>query len=112
METPPKIEEALQLLRKAGVNVAINTQALDVGERPQLFARLLPQVAPNAISEHEARDKARTDQEGDYQRVLLHGRVTLLRTLGRHLANTVKAANASATIAPYGLDVMHAARSQ
>jgi hypothetical protein len=25
---------------------------------------------PNAKSEHEARDKARTDQEGDYQRVL------------------------------------------
>jgi HAD superfamily hydrolase (TIGR01484 family) len=44
-KTPPKVEEALQLLRKAGVNVAINTQALDVGERPQFFARLLPQVA-------------------------------------------------------------------
>ena len=42
---PAKADEALQLLRKAGVNVAVNTQALEPPERPAFFARLLPQVS-------------------------------------------------------------------
>jgi HAD superfamily hydrolase (TIGR01484 family) len=44
-ETPPKEDEALALLRKAGANVVINTQALDSQERPSFFSSLLPQVA-------------------------------------------------------------------
>jgi hypothetical protein len=42
--TAPRAEDAFQLLRKAGVNVVVNTQALDVTERLQFFAQLLPQV--------------------------------------------------------------------
>ena len=41
---PAKVDEALRLLRKADVNVAVNTQALEPPERPAFFARLLPQV--------------------------------------------------------------------
>ena len=37
---------------------------------------------PKAISEHESRDKAQTEQEGDYQHVLWHGLVTLLMRVG------------------------------
>ena len=44
LKIPAKADEALQLLRKAGVNVAVNTQALEPPERPTFFARLLPQV--------------------------------------------------------------------
>jgi hydroxymethylpyrimidine pyrophosphatase-like HAD family hydrolase len=44
-DTPPKAEDALEILLKADVNVAINTQALDVAERPIFFAKLLPQVS-------------------------------------------------------------------
>ena len=43
-KTPPQAEEALQLLQKAEVNITLNTQALDVAERPQFFAQLLPEV--------------------------------------------------------------------
>ena len=32
------------MLRKADTNVVVNTQALDVAERPQFFAQLLPQI--------------------------------------------------------------------
>jgi HAD superfamily hydrolase (TIGR01484 family) len=43
-KVPATANEALQLLRKAGVNVAVNTQALEPSERPAFFVRLLPQV--------------------------------------------------------------------
>ena len=43
-KTPPQAEEALQLLQKAEFNITLNTQALDVAERPQFFAQLLPEV--------------------------------------------------------------------
>jgi HAD superfamily hydrolase (TIGR01484 family) len=42
--TPPVIDEVLNLLRKLGANVVVNTQALNLAERPQLFAKLLPQI--------------------------------------------------------------------
>jgi HAD superfamily hydrolase (TIGR01484 family) len=42
--TPPLVEEVLNLLRKLGANVVVNTQALNLAERPQLFAKLLPQI--------------------------------------------------------------------
>ena len=43
--TPPKIDEALKLLRQLRANVVINTQALAVAERPPFFAKLLPHIA-------------------------------------------------------------------
>jgi hypothetical protein len=41
----PQRDEVLQLLRKVGVNLAINTQSLEVAERPRLFADLLPDIS-------------------------------------------------------------------
>jgi hydroxymethylpyrimidine pyrophosphatase-like HAD family hydrolase len=41
----PVEEEALELLRKSGTNVVINTQSLTVSERPIFFAKLLPQLS-------------------------------------------------------------------
>jgi hypothetical protein len=41
----PVADEALKLLKKIGANVVVNTQALEVSERPRFFARLLPQLA-------------------------------------------------------------------
>jgi hypothetical protein len=43
--TPPSREKALRLIRKAGVDVVINTQALEVGDRPPFFASLFPQIS-------------------------------------------------------------------
>src|SRR5262245_23072797 len=43
--TPPRIEEALKLLRQFIVNVVVNTQALAVAERPPFFGKLLPHIA-------------------------------------------------------------------
>jgi hydroxymethylpyrimidine pyrophosphatase-like HAD family hydrolase len=42
--TPPVVEEVLELLRKLNANVVVNTQALNLAERPELFAKLLPQI--------------------------------------------------------------------
>ena len=42
--TPPLPEQILGLLRKLHANVVVNTQALNLAERPELFAKLLPQV--------------------------------------------------------------------
>jgi HAD superfamily hydrolase (TIGR01484 family) len=42
--TPPLPEQVVELLRKLHANVVVNTQALDLAERPELFAKLLPQV--------------------------------------------------------------------
>jgi HAD superfamily hydrolase (TIGR01484 family) len=42
--TPPLPEQVLDLLRKLHANVVVNTQGLNLDERPQLFARVLPQV--------------------------------------------------------------------
>ena len=42
--TPPLPEQVLELLRKLNANVVVNTQSLNLEERPQLFAKLLPQV--------------------------------------------------------------------
>ena len=42
--TPPLVDEVLDLLRKLHANVVVNTQALNLAERPGLFARLLPQI--------------------------------------------------------------------
>jgi hydroxymethylpyrimidine pyrophosphatase-like HAD family hydrolase len=39
---PPSMEEALTLLRRVGVNLVVNTLALEMPERPSFFARLLP----------------------------------------------------------------------
>ena len=44
-ESPPNIDEVLKLLRKVGANVVVNTQALEMPERPLFFAKLLPQVS-------------------------------------------------------------------
>jgi HAD superfamily hydrolase (TIGR01484 family) len=44
-KTPPQPGEALKLLQKVGANVVVNTQALEVSERPAFFGKLLPQVA-------------------------------------------------------------------
>jgi len=44
-ERAPKVEEAIGLLIKAGVNLVIDTEALAVAERPSFFAKLLPQVS-------------------------------------------------------------------
>ena len=42
--TPPLTEQVLGLLRELHANVVVNTQALNLAERPELFAKLLPQV--------------------------------------------------------------------
>jgi hypothetical protein len=42
--TAPQVSEIDKLLLK-GVNVVVNTQALDVAERPPFFAKLLPHIA-------------------------------------------------------------------
>jgi hydroxymethylpyrimidine pyrophosphatase-like HAD family hydrolase len=44
-KTSPQPGEALKLLQKIGANVVVNTQALEVSERPAFFGKLLPQVA-------------------------------------------------------------------
>jgi hydroxymethylpyrimidine pyrophosphatase-like HAD family hydrolase len=44
-KSPPNREEALKLLRKLGANVAVNTQALKVDERPSFFAALFPHIS-------------------------------------------------------------------
>jgi len=45
VDTPPRIEETLKLLREFRANVVVNTQALAVAERPPFFAKLLPHIA-------------------------------------------------------------------
>jgi len=42
---PPNREEVLKLIEKIGANVVINTQALEVEERPAFFRALLPQIS-------------------------------------------------------------------
>jgi energy-coupling factor transporter ATP-binding protein EcfA2 len=44
-ESPPNPDEVLKLLRKVEANVVVNTQALQMPERPLFFAKLLPQVS-------------------------------------------------------------------
>jgi hydroxymethylpyrimidine pyrophosphatase-like HAD family hydrolase len=44
VKTPPVVDEVLKLMR-AGTNVVINTQSLNVGERPAFFADMLPRVS-------------------------------------------------------------------
>jgi hypothetical protein len=41
----PDTSEALKLLESLGANVVVNTQALEVSDRPPFFAKLLPQIA-------------------------------------------------------------------
>jgi hypothetical protein len=43
-KTPPGIEEAVKLLQEFAVNLVVNTQALEVGERPEFFMKLLPHI--------------------------------------------------------------------
>ncbi len=43
-KTTPSIEEAQKLIEKASVNLAVNTQAIAVGERPSFFMDLLPHI--------------------------------------------------------------------
>ena len=47
--TPPQLSEAEKLLLK-GVNVVVNTQALEINERPLFFAKLLPQIGSRRTS--------------------------------------------------------------
>jgi HAD superfamily hydrolase (TIGR01484 family) len=42
--TPPLPEQVMDLLSELHANVVVNTQALNLAERPELFAKLLPQV--------------------------------------------------------------------
>jgi HAD superfamily hydrolase (TIGR01484 family) len=44
-KSPPQSDEALKLLRQLGTNVVVNTQHLDIAERPGFFATLLPDIA-------------------------------------------------------------------
>lgn len=44
-EAPPTAPEAIKLLQRAGANVVISTQSLQMEERPAFFAGLLPRVA-------------------------------------------------------------------
>jgi hydroxymethylpyrimidine pyrophosphatase-like HAD family hydrolase len=44
VKAPPVLEEALKLM-ESGTNVVINTQGLNVGERPGFFADMLPRVS-------------------------------------------------------------------
>jgi hypothetical protein len=43
-ETPPQVDEVLDLLDRVGTNVVVNTQNLTVEERPGFFAGLLPRL--------------------------------------------------------------------
>jgi hydroxymethylpyrimidine pyrophosphatase-like HAD family hydrolase len=43
-KTPPGTEEAVDLLQQFGVNLVVNTQGLEVGERPGFFIKLLPHI--------------------------------------------------------------------
>jgi hydroxymethylpyrimidine pyrophosphatase-like HAD family hydrolase len=43
-KTPPHREEVLKLLRKLNANVVVNTQALEIDERPPFFASLFPRI--------------------------------------------------------------------
>ena len=43
-KTPPVIDEALDLVRKAAANVVINTQALSLADRPVCFNKLMPRL--------------------------------------------------------------------
>ncbi|MBV8653719.1 MAG: HAD hydrolase family protein, partial [Alphaproteobacteria bacterium] len=44
-ENPPSAHEALELIRLTGTNIVVDTQNLDIKERPRFFAALLPQIA-------------------------------------------------------------------
>jgi Helicase HerA, central domain len=44
VKVPPVADEALKLMQ-AGTNVVINTQSLNIGERPGFFADMLPRVS-------------------------------------------------------------------
>jgi hypothetical protein len=44
VKAPPNKDEALKLLRKSATNAVVNTQALEIGDRPSFFTRLLPGV--------------------------------------------------------------------
>ena len=44
VKTPSNKDEALKLLRKSATNAVVNTQALEIGDRPSFFTRLLPGV--------------------------------------------------------------------
>jgi HAD superfamily hydrolase (TIGR01484 family) len=44
IHTPPNKEEALTLLQKDGTSTVVNTQALEVRDRPTFFATLLPEL--------------------------------------------------------------------
>ena len=44
-KTPPQPNEAMKLLRQLGTNVVVNTQNLQVDERPAFFAKMLPEIA-------------------------------------------------------------------
>jgi len=41
----PSLKEVIDLLRELGANVVVNTLAVPVEERPQLFAQLMPEIA-------------------------------------------------------------------
>ena len=43
-KTPPRIDQAIDLLIKAHINVAIDTESLSPTERPAFFANLLPRL--------------------------------------------------------------------
>jgi hypothetical protein len=44
VNVPPVADEVLKLMQ-AGTNVVVNTQSLNIGERPEFFADLLPRVS-------------------------------------------------------------------
>ncbi len=41
---PPNVDEVMKLLSKLGANTVVNTQAMEIGERPRFFAALFPQI--------------------------------------------------------------------
>lgn len=43
-KTPPAPDEILDVLRKLGASVVVNTQGLNLAERPEFFVKLLPQI--------------------------------------------------------------------
>ena len=43
-KSPPVTGEIVDLIRKLGASVVVNTQALDLAERPEFFVKLLPQI--------------------------------------------------------------------
>jgi len=45
IKAPPNQDEVMKLLAKAGANAVVNTQALEVDERPAFFTALFPQIA-------------------------------------------------------------------